>query len=233
MQWFFLAVILLCLLLLAGNSLTRANPQVLARYLRLGGGIAMLGVAVFLLFIGRFGMAAPLVFFAMMLLRRRSGAPRGFGFPGGQKSSGQDSRVRSNYVEMILDHDTGDIDGGFLRGEFAGKGLAELNQEELVSAYGELCQKDPQGAQLLQAYLDRRFPDWDEGADRGAGEFGGGGPITRDEAYEILGLGPGAAEADIRAAHRRLMKKLHPDQGGSTVLAAKVNQAKDFLLGLG
>jgi hypothetical protein len=57
------------------------------------------------------------------------------------------------------------------------------------------------------------------------------GPMSRQEAYEVLGLRPGASETDIRSAHRRLMRGAHPDAGGSDWLAARVNQARDILLG--
>jgi hypothetical protein len=87
---------------------------------------------------------------------------------------------------------------------------------------------------LLAAYLDRgsarrREDVHDDAAARHSGPAASG-KMTEKEAYEILGLQPGASADDITRAHRGLIKRLHPDQGGSTYLAARVNEAKDVLL---
>jgi DnaJ-domain-containing protein 1 len=125
-----------------------------------------------------------------------------------------------------------------LAGKDEGKRLDALTRPTLLELYGVCLRDDPDGARLLEAYLDRRFTGWRAAGDanRDAGSGGGDararrtGTITEDEAYEILGLKKGAAAADIARAHRDLMKKLHPDLGGTTDLAARVNEAKDVLM---
>ena len=57
-----------------------------------------------------------------------------------------------------------------------------------------------------------------------------GSKMSQDEAWEVLGLKPGASREDITLAHRKLIAKLHPDKGGSDYLAAQINLAKKVLL---
>ena len=197
-------------------------------------GVGLLGLAAVFAVTGRFILALPLAFFAATLLGRGIPFPGGFGpFAGNaNKSPGQSSRVRTAFFEMSLDHDTGDMEGRVLQGAFAGQLLDSLDRDALLELWRE-CKSDPQSAQLFAAYLDRMDPEWrtEAGAEAGAEPNSAGGPMTVEEAYDVLGLAPGASNDDIRQAHRTLMKKLHPDQGGSTYLAAKINEAKDLLLG--
>jgi hypothetical protein len=140
--------------------------------------------------------------------------------------------VRSAYLEVELDHDSGVMRGRVLAGRYQGTALDALAAPTLIELLGQI---DGDSRQLLLAYLDRREPRWREHAQRDTAAGNGGraassGKMTEQEAYQILGLEAGASAQDVARAHRSLIKKLHPDQGGSTYLAARVNEAKDVLL---
>ena len=146
--------------------------------------------------------------------------------------SGQTSTVQSKYIRMTLNHDSGDIDGEVLAGQFRGRTLAQMDFDELMQLLHE-CGDDEESVALLQTYLERVHGDtWQQqaGAQQRQSQAASG-DMTRDEALQVLGLESGAGESEIIEAHRRLMQKLHPDRGGSAYLAAKINLAKDTLLG--
>ena len=131
---------------------------------------------------------------------------------------------------MSLDHDSGTISGEIRKGRFMGKDLSDLTFDELMELLSECRQNDSQSAQLIEAYLDRvEGSQWRNRSDSAANY--NGVHMTRKEAFSVLGLEDGASDDEIRAAHHRLILKIHPDQGGSNYLAAKINQAKEFLLG--
>ena len=150
-----------------------------------------------------------------------------------EPSSGQTSTVDSKYIRMTLNHDSGDINGEVLAGQFKGSTLDQLGLDALLQMLRE-CQDDEESVALLQAYLDRVYADtWQQqagtqGQQRAASEPG---EISREEALQILGVSSDAGEKEIIEAHRRLMQKMHPDRGGSAYLAAMINLAKDRLLG--
>lgn len=165
---------------------------------------------------------------------------RGLGLGGalgsGAASAGsQASSIRTRFLEMRLDHATGVMDGQVLEGPFQGRRLSDLALDDLIRMLEFYRDADAQSAAVLEAYLDReREPDW-RASDEGSGRTGRAPAhserLTKAEAFSILGLEPGADAEAIRDAHRRLMQRLHPDRGGSDYLAAKINAAKQLLLG--
>jgi hypothetical protein len=228
------AVILLYSLL---QMFRAANPVVLARAIKIGGGIVALAVAAFTGVKGELAVAIPLGIFGAGLLGWSPFGVSGFGNIGGmfgggsQRSPGQTSRVRSQYLDMTLDHDSGELSGQIVAGPYAGHALGEFDLSQLTAMISGF---DAESVSLLESYLDRRFPAWRQDAQGnpagGQSRPASSGKMTDEEAYQILGLQPGAGRDEIGRAHRALMKKLHPDQGGSTYLAARVNEAKDTLL---
>jgi hypothetical protein len=219
----------LAVLLWMAQKYLQADPRKLAAMAKPAAGTAVLGFAGFLALRGQYAIAAPLAFVGFGLLGWMPFGPAGFGART-QKSTGQVSRVRSAFLDMELDHDTGAMRGVIVAGPRQGTQLDALDVDTLIGLIGEI---DEESRALLAAYLDRRDAGWREHAqaDAAAGRSSAPrGPMTHEEAYQILGLERGASTEDIVGAHRTLMKKLHPDLGGTNYLAARVNEAKDTLL---
>jgi hypothetical protein len=147
-------------------------------------------------------------------------------------SSSSQSAVTTRFLRMTLDHVSGTMTGQVQEGRFAGCILANLTLSELLMLWRE-CQVDAQSVAVLEAYLDRYAEsDWRERlqADQHSQSPANSAAMTPAEAYQILGLLPGASRADIQSAYRRLLQRLHPDQGGTAYLAAQLNRARDLLL---
>ncbi len=222
-----IAVLLLGLVLL--SLFVRLDAAAVAAAVRTAGPatLALLGAGMLLL--GRAGAGGLLLSgaFAWYGYMRRGAPPRT------HKTAGKRSTVRTAVLEMELDHDTGGLEGLVLAGRHEQRVLGTMNLVELRELYADM-KSDPESRQLLETYLDGRFPVWRKDADAHGGDgervAPGSGSMTKQEAYKILGLEAGATAADVRKAHRRLMQRLHPDLGGSSFLAARINEAKDVLL---
>lgn len=240
--YFLLGVALLVIGVLLGRWFASSSPTTLARVLRWGligiGSALALVLAVtgkiHLSFIPLSLTVLPALLGRMMAASRRMSAA--------QPSPGRTSDVETQYLRMTLNHDTGEMVGEVLKGPYAGKSLGDLSLTELEELLAECRQDDAQAAQLLEAYLDRAHGA-ERGRQAGAQQAGaqradsGGarrsaytGTMAAEEAREILGLGSDATTEEIKEAHHRLMKKLHPDQGGSTYFASQLNRAKEVLL---
>jgi hypothetical protein len=230
----FLIAVMGVLLLL--RKLAYTPPAAVAKLVKRTGGGLSLAAAVFLLMRGRWEIAMAVGGVGLWLLGMAQPPEwaKNIRWPGSGTGAPNISKVRSAMIAMELDHDTGAIEGSVLAGEFAGKRLAELTRDQAVALLRTCMVDDPEGARLLEAYFDRRFPGWRDAEETngdGSGRpRGRAAAMSEDEAYEVLGLHKGASVEDITRAHRNLMKKLHPDLGGTTSLAARINEAKDILI---
>ncbi|MGG5821559.1 hypothetical protein [Falsiroseomonas sp. HW251] len=232
MTWIIVGLIALTAVLGLLRVFADAKPAQVKTAAVWGGGIIGALLLGLLLWSGR-GVQAlwSLLLFGPAIWRtvKGIGAARTFA-RGGSASPGQESDVETSHIAMGLDHDSGRMFGRVKAGRFEGADLAELDLPRLLDLMAELAARDPEGVPLLEAWLDRAHPDWRDQA-QAARPGRAPGPMTREEALEVLGLAPGAGEDDIRAAHRRLMRAAHPDAGGSDWLAARLNEARDVLLG--
>jgi len=229
-----LGLVALVVGLLLVHQLRTMNPGMMARLLRWGLIAAAIAFVVFLALTGRLAAALPLLLAAPLLFARYRKLGGLFGGGGSAGTPGQTSQVDTATLRMTLDHASGTMTGTVLRGPFTGRDLASLGEDDLVSLYAQCVREDAEAARLLEAYLDRgpHAATWrDRVADRGGAPPPG--RMTREEACRILDVAPDADPEAIRDAHRRLMMANHPDRGGSTYLAAKINEAKDVLLAQG
>jgi hypothetical protein len=212
----------------------RANPTTVARRLRIGlvllgalgvGGLLIFGVRFLPSFLPELFGLGGVVVTGLIARALRYRPSRGFSTPG----SGQRTETYTAYLQAWIDHSTGDVGGRVVQGEFAGRFLEGLSDADLLALRSE-CASDPDSLRILEAYLDRRLgADWrDQTRPPPAGTSSS---IGRAEALAVLGLAEGATAEEIRAAHRRLIQRVHPDVGGSADLAARINRAKDILLG--
>jgi hypothetical protein len=226
----FLGGLALLAVLAAVNYARSLDPQLLRRALRyLVGGLGVLAAAGLLL-ARRIDIALFVGAAAIAVLRTGRLGP--ISFDGPAMDAGNISKVQSYSFAMELDHDTGAVSGRVLNGQFAGMDLLDLGENETRALLAEVG-GDADSLSLLESWLDANRAGWREYfAEQDAGESPGtahgGDPLA--EAYDVLGLKPGASDEDIRTAHRELMKAVHPDHGGSSYLAAKINQARDLLL---
>ncbi|HWT10222.1 MAG TPA: hypothetical protein VN329_13725 [Roseomonas sp.] len=227
MTWLALGGIALVLVMMGLRAFANAPVHAVKAALAwIAGGLGLV-LLVALLFSGRgFQAIWAMAFFAPLLMQawRSWRSARTFS-RGGQASPGQETRVETATLAMVLHHDSGRMTGTVMRGRFAGTDLAGLAMADILALRDDCAREDPDSVPLLEAWLDRAHPDWRDAPPAAEG------PMDRAEALAVLGLAEGADEAAIRAAHRRLMRTAHPDQGGSAWLAARLNAARDLLLG--
>ncbi|MEX1036629.1 MAG: DnaJ domain-containing protein [Sneathiella sp.] len=231
LAYFIIGVSILVALIIGSQSLATADPKKVLKGVRIAAVLVFALLAGFFALTGRFAYAPPFALAALFFLRNK---PL---FAGRQPSEGQKSDVRTAWLRATLTHDSGEMDGTIVQGQFEGRELSSLSRAELGEFHQEAI-ADEQTVAILESFISRKFGEdfsqEDPGADQSAGSrarsASDNGPMTRREAFDILELESNATVAEIKSAHRRLMKKFHPDHNGSDYMAAKLNEAKDLLL---
>jgi hypothetical protein len=223
-----LALVLIIFLL---RAFVGATPSAMVKTLRYAGAGALALAALGLFLIERPAVGAFLASMAWGLFTGGHVWPGGWPHLGRRTpSGGQSSRVRTDWLEMELDHDSGEMRGTILKGAHAGQRLDQLDRDALLALLAEA--DDAETRRLLEAYLDRTIgSEWRKSENSEPPPPRGKAGMSRAEALKVLGLQEGASEEEIRATHRKLMMQNHPDRGGSDYLASKINEAKDVLLG--
>lgn len=248
--YFVLGVGLLLGILLLLKWFVEAEPRDIGRGLLWALGTVGLVLGLVLLWIGRYQLAWIALPALIGLLSRwrevwQAIRSRSRGQGQGQAQAERSSTVETRFLRMTLGHESGVMTGEILEGRLVGQRLEDLSLQDCIALWDEVRVADDESRAVLEAYLDKVYGgDWREAAsagggphDAGTGGTGGGGAagghgaMTREEARAILGVDADADAETIRAAYRGLMKKLHPDHGGSNYFAMKLNEARRTLLG--
>ncbi len=228
MIWLTIGLILVAVFLMVIRWLTRINPEKARKTLKSVAFIA--GGGFLMLFLWR----QRLIFFPLVSLLRARPELR-------SRPQQQPFTIRTDTLEMRSEPGGTLPDGKILAGEFNGHSLSQLSLDNLRNLFAYCQTHDHRAALVLETYLHQRFgSQWHHPAAERShyGPFHSAArhsrDITHSEACQILGLDPRASKDDIIAAHRRLIRQLHPDyKKGDTQSAARVNRARDVLLGWG
>ena len=218
------------------RTVRHASPDLVSVYVARASGYALILLSAFLALTGRELPGLVVVVIGLFVLGRGALRPA---FERLLRRGGRSRKanLRTAMIELEILTGGSGLDGTVLAGDFAGARLNDLSREQCFQLYKSAVQMDRAGARLLEAYFDRRFPGWRSAGNgnrdtRARNQEVSSGPMSEDEAYQILGLGKGAPRGDILRAHRQMMKKWHPDLGGATEVAARLNQARDVLVRL-
>jgi len=226
-SYLLLGLAVLAALIVGARFFSSANPGQLAASLHWAGVAISVFVALFFTLTGRVVLALPAFVLSVILLIRALGLRSPVRT---RASRGRQSDVETEYLEMILDHDTGTMAGRVRKGHFAGRDLRAMQTEELLALWRECAARDEQSARVLESFLDRHMAGWRDSAQAQDEAPKHAGRMTKSKARKLLGVGASADEKEIKAAHRKLMHEHHPDRGGSSEFAASLNEARDLLL---
>lgn len=217
------------------RSFAGADTKMLVKGLRWFGAAVLLLAAIGLAAFDRVALALLAASMAWGLFTGGHVLPSPWGYRFGQRGTpspdiNTSSTVKTASIEMELDHASGAMRGRLLKGEHVGRALDDLDAMALGVTLRWMVAHDPESGRILEAYIERRFganwrdmegfaqPQPKRGNDRGGGA-GRSGPFRRRY-----------SRGNPRRPHR-LIQQLHPDKGGSGYLAAKINRARDVLLG--
>ena len=228
--WFLIGVVALVLLLILARWLANLPTSPLKRILKLFLSVIIgVGALLLLLRIGLSPIITGLLALAPAIMRLWSRFTR---FNSAKKrTSGQSSHVSSEWLDMVLDHDSGGITGTIRKGNRMGFSLDALNKSQ-INDFADECASDPDSVRLLAAYIKKRFgKEYSEKqSQEDLGQTRHSSAITRTDALSILGLEDPVSKDEVNAAYKKLISKVHPDAGGNAFLAARVNEARDILL---